>query len=177
METLQKSQYRLLILLFLLLLIAISCTSNKHYSPIQKINLGIYILGGFFRDTVTLSCNGDTILSDAVVTADHPDYGFSKIQIEFLENGFNGELLEILMPSKYVRRTVKSLPFDSVQLIINMKTFTREALTDTISIYFNKGRFIGISKIYFQSDPVTKTYTIIPPKIEIWQGFRQLSFE
>ncbi len=160
-----------------MLVIAIGCKSNKYSIPIKRINLGIYILGGFFRDTVTLSCNGDTILSNTVVTADNPDYGFSKIRIEFLQNDSNGELLQVLMNSKYIKKSVKPLPTDSVILIINMKTFTRETLTDTIPIFFNKGRFVGISKIYFQLDPDTKRYTIIPPKIEIWQGFRDLSFE
>lgn len=158
-----------------LIVLSLSCNTRKYEREWKNTTLCIDLLGGFFQDTVSLTCNGELIFSDVVATSES-ESGFSRVRVEFFENLNGKHYVKTLAPSKLETKSIAPMQKDSVTLILKLNTFSREVAIDTLKVFLLNGKFIGISKINFERDTSGKGIKLIPAKIEISQSRSRLIF-
>lgn len=157
------------------IILTISCNANKYERKETKTPLlCIDLLGGFHKDTVSLICNKETILSNEIATSEK-EFGFSRIRLEFFE--LNGkQYVEILTPSSLEKKSIISLPQDTIAFVVKLNTFSREIVKDTLKVALQDGIFIGLSKIDFELDTSINGIKTIPARIEIVQSRNRIIF-
>lgn len=157
------------------IVLSLSCNTSKYKGEWKNTTLCIDLLGGFFQDTVSLTCNGELVLSDVVATTES-EYGFSRIHVEFFENSNGKHYVETQIRSRLEIKPITPLKKDSVIFILKLNNFSREVTRDTLKVFLLNGKFIGISKIDFERDTSGKGIKLIPTKIEISQTQSRISF-
>jgi hypothetical protein len=156
------------------IVLTISCNVNRHKREETKPILCIDLLGGFYKDTVSLICNKEPILSGAIAISE-TEYGFSRIRVEFFE--LNGkQYVQTQVRSKLETIPIIPLPKDSIIFIVGLSTFSREIVKDTFKVALKDGKFIGLSKIDFKRDTSINDIKLIPTRIEITQNHNRIIF-
>ncbi len=104
------------------IVLSLSCNTSKYKGEWKNTTLCIDLLGGFFQDTVSLTCNGELVLSDVVATSES-ESGFSRARVEFFEESNGKHYVETLIRSKLETKPIAPLRRDSVTLILKLILF------------------------------------------------------